>query len=269
MAEPPSTDHARDARASRTRRSRLGIGLGVVVVVAAVALALGLTHGGDDAQTPRTAADAGGDRERVRVSTDRNGVRGVRETRAVLDGVPQRGTLLGNPEAPVTLYEYVDLQCSSCRDHGLTNTPRVIGSLVRDGRINIRLAPQAFLGQDSVRLAAVASQLARRDRLFDFVLLAYFNQGPENSGYATDAFLKRIAAATPDPSPADLATPPARVQAFLERGQALAKRAGIRSTPSFALQRRGTDRLVPFAQEGTAPFAEELTARVAELEQAG
>lgn len=267
MAEPPSTDdHARQARTRRTRRSRLGIALGVVVAVAVLVVALLLSLGGDDAEAPRGSAASS---ERVRVSVDGNGVRGVRETRAVLDGVPQDGTLLGDPDAPVTLYEFVDLQCTSCRDHELTNTPRVVGSLVRDGRLNVRLATQAFVGQDSVRLAAVASQVAKRDRLFDFVQLAYFNQGAENSGYATDAYLRRIAGATPDPSPADLDTPPEEVRAFLVRGRALATRARVRSTPAFALQRRGSDRLVPFVQEGTAPFAEELTARVSELERAG
>ena len=34
----------------------------------------------------------------------------------MLKGIPQHGTTLGNPKAPVTFTEYGDLQCPICKD---------------------------------------------------------------------------------------------------------------------------------------------------------
>src|SRR5918992_2495495 len=41
------------------------------------------------------------------------------EASAVFEGVPQNGVALGRPDAPVTLLEFVDLQCPFCRDFAL------------------------------------------------------------------------------------------------------------------------------------------------------
>jgi protein-disulfide isomerase len=43
----------------------------------------------------------------------------------------------------------------------------------------------------------MAAAAARQDRLWSFAEAFYRSQGPENSGYATDAFLRATAEATP------------------------------------------------------------------------
>src|SRR4051812_37260892 len=87
------------ADASRARRRRRLGRLGVVVAVAVVLVVVGIviSTSGEDAPSAGTR--------------DASGLVGAAETRSMLSGIPQSGTVLGDPQAPVTLVEYADLQC--------------------------------------------------------------------------------------------------------------------------------------------------------------
>ena len=50
-----------------------------------------------------------------------------------------------------------------------------------------------FLGPDSIKSARVAAGAQQQNKLWSFVETFYANQGTENSGYATDEFLKNVA----------------------------------------------------------------------------
>jgi protein-disulfide isomerase len=163
---------------------------------------------------------------------------GTAETSAMLDGIPQNGTILGDPKAPVTLVEYADLQCPFCRDYALGALPALIDRYVRDGKVKLDLRLLRFLGPDSDTSAKAALAAAGQDRFWNFAELFYRNQGKENAGYATDAFIRRLGAAIPGLDPASLvgdraATPAAerRLAGF----EAAAKAARVESTPTFLL----------------------------------
>lgn len=176
-------------------------------------------------------------------------VAGVSETEELLAGVPQDGLVIGDPKAPVTMVEIIDLQCPFCRSHQLDVQPRVIKEFVRTGRIQLHLVPVAFLGPDSQRMQTVLLRLARTGRAWEFANLVFWNQGKEGSGYATDAFLRDIVGAIPGTKPADAATlasttPDEQITQSAQLAGAVAqesvRRAGGGGTPFFTVGRTGT-----------------------------
>jgi predicted DsbA family dithiol-disulfide isomerase len=87
----------------------------------------------------------------------------------------------------------------------------------------------------------VAHSAALQDRMWGFTEHFYRDQGPENSGYATNAFLERIARRTPgldvEKLTADLGSPQA--EALTRQAERLAQQLEVSGTPSFYLVRDG------------------------------
>jgi protein-disulfide isomerase len=165
-------------------------------------------------------------------------VAGAGEAKAMLAGIPQDGTRLGDPRAPLVLTEYADLQCPYCAGFATDVLPQLIDRYVRPGKLQIDLKLLRFLGTDSDRGARAAHAAGTRDRLWHFVDLFYRNQGPENTGYADDGFLRGIGVAAGAPAVLDAVTSSAHEDA-LTLAEADAQKRGIDSTPSFTLGRRG------------------------------
>jgi protein-disulfide isomerase len=158
-----------------------------------------------------------------------------------VERVAQDGVYLGDPSAPATLIEFADLQCPFCAEFATDELPGVIDSYVRDGRLRLELRLLAFIGPDSERARQVANAAALQDKMWSFTERFFRNQGPENSGYATDSFLQRLARETPgldmEQLSADLGTQQA--EALTRQAERLARRLGVQGTPSFYLVRDG------------------------------
>jgi protein-disulfide isomerase len=168
-------------------------------------------------------------------------VPGQAQTLSLLAGIPQSGVSLGNPGAPVTLVEFGDLQCPACAQFATDTLPVVISRFVRSGRLLLQFRALGLIGADSRRAAAMAAALSEQDRLWQFVELAFRNQGSENSGYVTDRYLRALATAIPgaDVARAVAAQSSAAVSAQLSQASALARAAHLQATPSFELSRAG------------------------------
>jgi protein-disulfide isomerase len=115
----------------------------------------------------------------------------------LFDGIPQDGITLGSPKARAVMTEFADLQCPFCAAYARDVLPTVVDRYVRTGRLRLELHVLAFLGDDSVRSGAMSAAAAQQDRLWSFTDGFYHHQGAENSGYATDDFLRGIGEATP------------------------------------------------------------------------
>jgi protein-disulfide isomerase len=115
---------------------------------------------------------------------------------ALLAGIPQSANALGQPAAPVSLAYFADLQCPYCRDFSLQVLPSIIARWVGAGKLRIEFhALQAATRDSNVFVAQQVAALAagRQERAWHFTETFYAEQGEENSGYVTDAYLRGIA----------------------------------------------------------------------------
>jgi predicted DsbA family dithiol-disulfide isomerase len=99
----------------------------------------------------------------------------------------------------------------------------------------------AFVGADSATALRTVLAAGARDRLWDVTHLIYANQGVENTGWITDAFLRSIVQAVPGLDPAQIARVAQSPQVAHEIAelQALANADGVDATPWFAVGRSG------------------------------
>ena len=111
----------------------------------------------------------------------------------LLNGIPQQGLVLGEPDAKATLVEFGDLQCPACRDFAENALPELIEDEVRPGRAKIEFLNWPILGPDSTTAGKAALAASLQGRYWQFLEFFYANQGTEGSGYVTDEFLTDIA----------------------------------------------------------------------------
>jgi protein-disulfide isomerase len=225
-------EQAQAAAAARRRRfTRLGAVLAVAAVVVVVLVAVSSSGGGGG----KTAASSS-------AASSSASLAGVRASSDLLAGIPQDGISLGSAKAPVRVLEFADLQCPFCRQATLDVLPNVIRDYVRPGKVRMEFHALAFIGPDSVRAARVAEAAGQQDKLWNVTELAYHNQGKENSGWATDATLKRITGAVPglDTNQVFAARNGAKVTSALTAASTLANASKVNETPTF-LVGRGND----------------------------
>jgi protein-disulfide isomerase len=156
----------------------------------------------------------------------------------LLEGIPQSGDLLGDPNAPVTLVEFADLQCPACQQASEEIIPDVVNGPVRNGKANYEFNNWAILGPDSVTAAKAALAAQEQDMLQQFVENFYANQGIEGTGYVTDDFLRDIAekAGIPDIDKWEADRDLPRWDEVLLEVDNTAIDSGFSGTPSFAIR---------------------------------
>ncbi len=155
--------------------TQLGVGGAFLAVIVVVALVVISQSGGDSG-----GGDAGA-------------VSGAAAMTKQLQGIPQHGNVLGDPNAKVTVVEFGDPQCPVCRAFSERVVPRLISGPVRDGQARYEFKPWLIIGPQSKPAAEAALAAGEQGRFFNYIELFYRNQGEENSGYVTDDFMTAIA----------------------------------------------------------------------------
>jgi protein-disulfide isomerase len=112
-------------------------------------------------------------------------------------GIPQHGTVLGSPHAPVTVVEYVDLQCPYCKQFETSALPSLLQQFVRTRKAKLEARPIAFIGPDSQRGREAVLAAGSQNRFFELAELLYYNQGAENTGWLDEKLIREAAANTP------------------------------------------------------------------------
>jgi protein-disulfide isomerase len=171
-------------------------------------------------------------------------------------GIPERNGVLGQADAPVTVTEYLDLQCPVCANASRTVLPDVVDDYVRTGKVKLQASTLHFIGEDSVRAARMAAGAEQQGKLWPFVEAFYAKQGAENTGYVTDGFLRDVAAAAGVDADAALEyADSAASEKPLTKANEDATRLKVNGTPTFTVQRGDGPVKVVSADQLTAELA--------------
>jgi protein-disulfide isomerase len=159
-----------------------------VIVLAGIGIGLAIALSGGGSGTSSTLPTVG---------NAATGLPGSTDIAAQLAGIPQHGMTLGAPKAPVTLVEYIDLQCPICREFETTVMPDIIAKYVKTEKVKIEARVLKFIGTDSERGRDAMLAAAEQNKAFNFSQVLYANQGTENTGWLTDDMIGQIAASVP------------------------------------------------------------------------
>ncbi len=172
---------------------------------------------------------------------DAGNIEGGQDVSRLLSGIPQTGLTLGEPGAKVKLLEFGDLQCPVCKGYSEEILPAVIESQVRSGEAKIDFRNFTIIGPQSTPAGAAAIAAGEQGRGWNFVELFYRNQGVEDSGYVTDAFLTAVAkgAGVPDIAKWNADRKSKRILSQVAETTAEAEELDFSGTPSFALEGPG------------------------------
>jgi protein-disulfide isomerase len=155
-----------------------------------------------------------------------------------LQGIPQSGTIVGNPEAKVTLIEFGDLQCPVCKAFSEGPVSEVIAGPVSSGETKLDFRNFTIISEKSIPAGAAAIAAGEQGRGWNFIELFYRNQGTEGTDYVDDEFLTSIAkgAGVPDIGKWNQERKSKRVLDEVSRQTEEAKKLEFTGTPSFAVQ---------------------------------
>ncbi len=237
--ERRALEAAQTAKAARQRRIiQLGLALGAAVVVVVAAIVISSGGGGTTTSTsqPPTTAKP--------------------QVNALIAGIPQSGTTLGNPNAPVTMDYYGDLECPICQEFTLQTFPTVVADLVRTGKMKVVYRslqtatqdPNVFQQQQVAAYAAGQQNLA-----WYYIETFYHEQGKEDSGYVNTAYLDNLAQQVPGLNLAkwQAAQNDASIAAQVKADEQKAASLGFNSTPTLVLSgpagTKGTVGFVPYS----------------------
>jgi protein-disulfide isomerase len=214
-------EREREAAGQAQRKRRLGL-LAAAVLGAAIAVAVAIAVSSSGGQSKSAAKPSA--------------------TTSLFAGIPQKGVVLGNPNAPLTLTEFADLQCPVCKAYTLDVLPTLVQRYVRTGKVRMVFRNISILGPDSHTAAQAAGAAALQNKLWQFADRFYHDQGQENSGYVTDAFIRQVAGQVQGLNTAQLmsARDSAAVQQQLGTATTEASVRGVNATPTIFLGRTGT-----------------------------
>jgi protein-disulfide isomerase len=177
-APPPVRGAGGGRRASPKVLAAAAVAIAVAAVAAALAFAL---TGGSSSNSSTTVSELPDAATAV----------------SLFKGIPQTGNVLGKSNAPVTMVEYIDLQCPVCRSFETEVMPTIVPRYVKTGKVRVVARPLAFIGGDSERGRRAVLAAAHQNHFFDFAQLVYYNQGTENTGWLDSLFVRSAFASIP------------------------------------------------------------------------
>ena len=132
------------------------------------------------------------------------------ETMPILDKIPQKQTeivkkqslsvfidnaspALGNPNAPITMVEFGDYQCTFCSKFFHETENSIITNYIKTGKVKILFKDYIILGQDSMNAANAAHCANDQKSFWEYHSMLYNNWAGEDTGWADLTHLHEFA----------------------------------------------------------------------------
>jgi protein-disulfide isomerase len=93
--------------------------------------------------------------------------------------------LLGSLDAPVTMVEFGDYQCTNCNRYFHNTEHDILQNYVETGKLKIIFVDFAFIGPDSLIAAQAAHCAQEQGKYWEYHDELYSNWDGENTGWAT------------------------------------------------------------------------------------
>jgi protein-disulfide isomerase len=232
---------------SRRASPKVLLIVGGAIVAVAIGIVLVVTLGGGGSSSNADVPAVG---------SLQGALPGAAEVQRMFKGIPQSTNTLGPRSAPVTMVEYVDLQCPYCAAFETSALPKLLSKYVRPGQLRVEQRLLAFIGPDSQRGRSAGLAAGLQNKQFNFTELLYVNQGTENTGWLDENMVVATASSIPGlrvPEMLDAQSSSA-VKDEESTLDAEAEAAGIHATPTILVGKTG-GKLSPVALSSPADEA--------------
>jgi protein-disulfide isomerase len=182
------------ARQASPRALAIGGGIALLIIIAIV-LGVVLSGGGGGSSSGGVVSSS--DMQGLPATGSQSwagAVAGASDANGLFKGIPQKGLVLGDPKAPVTMEMFIDVQCPVCQNYEVTQLPSIVKKYIATGKVQLHLKPWAFLGPQSFTGRRGLIAAADQNKGFEYAKLLYDNQGQEESGWLTGREMAILAA---------------------------------------------------------------------------
>ncbi len=144
-------------------------------------------------------------------------------------------SVLGNPDAPITIVEFGDYQCHQCYNWFHNTKPTIFENYVDTGKANFVFVDLAFLGKDSPKAAQASYCAEDQGKYWEYHNILYNSQESQiDNGWANSERLKAFAFSLGlDMELFDSCLDSGKYTKRIQYNISEAKKHGIRGTPGF------------------------------------
>ncbi len=107
--------------------------------------------------------------------------------------VSQGSPIMGASDAPITIIEFGDYQCSNCKKWFLNTKPDIVTNYIDSGKAKLVFMDIAFLGKDSIPASIATYCAEEQGKYWDYHGFLYSNQLSIDNGWANSDSLKGYA----------------------------------------------------------------------------
>lgn len=158
------------------------------------------------------------------------------------------GRILGKPTAPVTIDLYSDFQCPICRRAEQT-IRQIAPAYIDSGKVHVVYHNFAFIGPESVAAAQAAECANDQGKFWEYAYVLFDHQTGENVGAFATANLKQFASDLHlDSNAFNSCLDSGKYASLIQQEKSDAQTRGIKATPSFYINGRFIEGLLPVAQ---------------------